>query len=79
MEGLRGDIRLRMAAANEKEQQTCQSSLYGLDGLSSLAENAARAADTAMENAPGWRRAELAEMAESCRRIARQRQPAGRS
>jgi len=70
IEGLRGDIRLRMAAASEKEREICQSFLHALDGLSSLAENSARAAEAAMKGAPEWRRAELTEMVESCRRIA---------
>lgn len=72
IEGLRGVISQRMAGANAKEQLACQSFLHALDGLASLCENSARAAEAAMQTAPVWRRAELEEMAESCRRIARQ-------
>ncbi|MGD0091218.1 MAG: pyruvate formate lyase family protein [Planctomycetota bacterium] len=83
IEGLRDDIGARMAlgapasrrqpvAGGTPALPACQSFLYALDGLSMLAEHAACAAEEALPGAPDWRRAELAEMAESCRRIARQ-------
>ncbi len=70
--GLRDRIDGLMADADDKRTEVYQSFLPALDGFSAMAENAAATAEAGIASAPDWRKAELREIAESCRRIAHQ-------
>ncbi|MBN2311604.1 MAG: hypothetical protein JXR94_21680 [Candidatus Hydrogenedentes bacterium] len=70
IDGVAHGIRARLNGAAGDTADACQSFLYALEGLSTLIENAAAAAEQAATAASGARRAELDEMAASCRRIA---------
>ncbi len=64
------ELRQRLTGASGAQAEVYESFLYALEGFSQLLENAAEAAEAAMPGQGAARRGELAEMAESCRRIA---------
>ncbi len=70
LDGLRAEVAALLGRCEGPAADTYQSFLFALDGLSALAGNAARTAEDAMAGASEPRRAELAEMAECCRRVA---------
>ncbi|MCC7262802.1 MAG: hypothetical protein IT369_09805 [Candidatus Latescibacteria bacterium] len=72
IDGVAGYIHDLMAGAAGERAATYQSFLYALEGLSLLCGHAAEAAETAMPAAGPERQAELAAIADSCRRIAHQ-------
>jgi len=70
IDALRGEsVRLRDASDGDKSD-AYESFALALDGLSALAVSGAAAAEAAMPDATDARRAELAEIAASCRRVA---------
>jgi formate C-acetyltransferase len=70
IDGLAGEIRSRMEPSSGARRDVYLSFLYALEGLAQLAENAGRAAALAALHSSQDRQYELAEMAETCRRIA---------
>ncbi|MHC4253382.1 MAG: pyruvate formate lyase family protein, partial [Planctomycetota bacterium] len=70
LDGMRAELRERMKDAERAAGEVYQSMIHALDGLTDLAENAARIAEGAATDSPEWRRLELSGMAESCRRTA---------
>ncbi len=68
VDGVTQEVRERRAqAATDEQAATYDSFLSALEGLSALAEHAAKTAEAAMPAAPDWRREELARMAAVCR------------
>lgn len=70
VDGLMCDLRARLADAAGEAADAYGSFLYALQGFSIMVENAADVATAALAGASRERRAELAAIAESCRRIA---------
>lgn len=70
MDGLKETLKERGERAAGKTAEVYQSFYDALDGLSVMAENAARAAEAARENASDQRAAELDAMAVACRNVA---------
>jgi pyruvate-formate lyase len=66
IDGLASEVSTRMEIASEKEREVFLSFTYALEGLSRLAENAAKTAQAAAGEAADSRRMELLEMAEIC-------------
>jgi pyruvate-formate lyase len=70
IDGLIADLDVRRQRSSGKTADVYRSFIDSLEGLSLMIENAARTAEQAAENAPGWRAVELTEMAEVCRQVA---------
>jgi len=72
IDNLQAEICIRRENASGKTAEVYQSFIYALDGLTILAEHAAETAEAAMTGASEARRAELAEIVETCRHVAHQ-------
>jgi formate C-acetyltransferase len=70
IDGLSERIRALMDQATGEKVGTYRSFLYALEGLSCMIDNAAASVEGAMPSASAARRKELAEIADSCRRVA---------
>ena len=70
LDGLRRQTEELRRSAQGPRADTYASFVHAVDGLATLIGNAGRAVDAVMQTATPERRAELAAMAESCRRIA---------
>ncbi len=67
---LREDIRQKATRSSGETADFYQSCVYALDGMQAMILNALTSVEVAMETANASRKAELSEIADSCRRIA---------
>lgn len=70
IDGLAEDLQQRRDRSRSKNAEVYESFRIALQGLTALAENAARTVEAAMDSAMPSRAAELRQMAASCRRVA---------
>jgi len=70
IDGLREKILKQHAKADAIGKEACDSFLIALDGFSAMIETAAETVEKTATGAPAWRRKELCEISQSCRRIA---------
>lgn len=73
LDGIGCELRRRLAEASGPQAEAYESFTQALEGFRRMLENAAETGEAAMAGQSPTRRGELAEMAESCRRIAHRR------